>query len=395
MNILIFSQYYNPEQFLINEITPELVKAGHKVTVVTGLPNYPSGVIEKEYRKGRRKENIDGVNVIRCPIIPRGKNKIQLLLNYMSYMLSATAVSSRLENNFDAVVSYQLTPIFQVFPAIRYARKNGLKLMMYNLDLAPMSGNKFAKNKLFLFSLYAKFSKWIMNSCDCVAVTSKSFIKYNNEVNKVPTEKMVYLPQHASQKMLESDMTAKENGIADFMFAGNIAGGTGLDTIVEAAKILKKDSVFKIHIVGDGSYLPTLKENVEKAGLSDRFVFHGRHPMSEMPEIYKLADALLITLRPGQITVPAKLQTYMTTGKPVFGAMDGSGKDLINESGCGVCVDAGDSVSLYRKMKDYIDDPEKYSGCGKNGTDYFKNNFTLDRFIKDFMKILCDLTKNS
>lgn len=190
-------------------------------------------------------------------------------------------------------------------------------------------------------------------------------------------------------------MTAKENGVTDFMFAGNIAGGTGLDSVVEAAKLLKEDSVFKIHIVGDGSYLPTLKENVSAAGLSDYFIFHGRHPMNEMPEFYKFADALLITLRPGQITVPAKLQAYMTTGKPVFGAMDGSGKELINESGCGVCVDAGDGHSLYKKMKDYIDNPEKYSNCGENGIEYFKNNFTLDTFIKDFMKILFYLTKNS
>ena len=77
MNILFFSQYYHPEQFLINDITPEIVKRGHKVTVVTGLPNYPSGVIEKGYKKIRH-ENVNGVDIIRCPIVPRGKNKIQL-----------------------------------------------------------------------------------------------------------------------------------------------------------------------------------------------------------------------------------------------------------------------------------------------------------------------------
>lgn len=392
MNILFFSQYYHPEQFLINEITPELVKRGHKVTVVTGLPNYPSGVIDGEYRsKKKRFETVNGVDIIRCPIIARGKNKIQLFVNYFSYMFSANRVAKHLKNDFDVVVSYQLTPIFQVYPAIKFAKKNKLKLLLYNLDLAPMSGSKFAENKQMLFMLYKKFSKWAMNSCDHIAVTSESFIRYNNEVNAVPNEKMTYLPQHASDLMLNSDMKSEDNGITDFMFAGNIAGGTGLDTIVEAVVKLKEDSRFKIHFVGDGSYLPALKEKVSDAGLSEFFVFHGRFPSDEMPRLYQLADALLITLRPGQITVPAKLQTYMTTQKPVFGAMDGSGKELINKSGCGVCVDAGDSESLYLKMKDFIENPEAYEKCGAQGLRYFKDNFTLDIFIERFLKIVSEI----
>ena len=390
MNILFFSQYYHPEQFLINEITSELVKLGHKVTVVTGLPNYPSGVIEKGYKKIRR-ETVNGVDIIRCPIIPRGKNKIQLFINYFSFMFSAARKTKRLKGDFDIVVSYQLTPIFQVYPAIKFSKRNKLRLLMYNLDLAPMSGSKFGENKAFLFSLYAKFSKWAMNSCDRIAVTSESFIEYNNRVNSVPTEKMIYLPQHAPDFLLNSDMQSEDNGIADFMFAGNIAGGTGIDTIVEAAEKLKNDADFRIHIVGDGSYLPTLKEKVLSSGLSDYFVFHGRFPSAEMPGKYKLADALLITLREGQITVPAKLQTYMTTGKPIFGAMDGSGKDIINRTGCGVCADAGDSDALYRNMKDFIENPDAYKNCGEKGLICFKQNFTLGIFTDRFVNILSEM----
>lgn len=392
MNILVFSQYYHPEQFLINDITPELVKQGHKVTVLTGLPNYPSGVIEKEYRNRKnRRETVNGVDIIRCPIIPRGKNKLQLFVNYFSYMFSANAAARRLKGDFDIVISYQLTPIFQVYPAVKYAKKHNLKLLMYNLDLAPMSGSKYGENKALLFSLYAKFSKWAMNSCDRIAVTSESFIEYNHRVNGVDTEKMVYLPQHASDMMAGTDMTAGDNGITDFMFAGNIAGGTGLDTIVNAAARLKEESDFKIHIVGDGSYLGTLKDKVSASGLDDYFIFHGRYPFSQMPKLYRQADALLITLRKGQITVPAKLQTYMTTAKPVFGAMDGSGKELINKVGCGVCVDAEDSESLCREMKKFITDPSSYKNCGEKGLEYYKNNFTLEIFTKRLLQIISDI----
>ena len=394
MNILIFSQYYDPEQFLINDIAPELVELGHSVTVVTGLPNYPSGVIPEEYRKGKRRhQSINGVQVIRCPILPRGRNKIQLLANYLSYMVLANRAAGKLKTSFDIVFCYQLTPVLQACPAIWYAKRHHLKLMMYNLDLAPMSGSMFLKKWHVLSVCYRKLSKWIMNSCDHIAVTSKSFIDYNHTVNNVPKEKMTYLPQHASKLMLDVNMETEENGIADFMFAGNIGKGTGLDVLVEAAEKLRHDCAFKIHIVGDGSYLPTLKEKVKAYGLSDFFIFYGRHSMQEMPKFYRLADALLITLREGQIAIPGKLQTYMTTKKPIFGAMDGAGKDIIEESECGVCVSAGDHEALYQTMKAYIENPKRFERCGVQGLSYFKNNFTLEIFMERLNEILLTIAE--
>ena len=389
MNILFFSQYYYPEPFLINEIAPALVKKGHQVTVVTGLPNYPSGVIESEYRrKDKRFEILAGVRIVRCPIIPRGRNKFQLLMNYVSYMFSAQRSAQRLKEDFDIVISYQLTPILQVYPAIRYAKKNKKKLLMYNLDLAPMCGSGYIQNKKIVFSLYSKLSRRLMNACDHIAVTSKSFIEYNHKVNGVPMSRMTYLPQHASDVMVGADMKAKDNGVSDFMFAGNIAHGSGLDTVIAAAIKLKPQEKFRIHIVGDGSYLETLKAKVKNASLTDRFVFHGRYPQEEMPDIYREADALLITLRAGQITVPAKLQNYMATGKPIFGAMDGSGKDIINDVGCGVCVSAEDSDGLCEIMRDYIRNTKRYEMCGTLALNYFKANFTLDTYVENLLQIV-------
>ena len=389
MKLLFVSQYYSPEPFLLSEITEELVRRGHEVTVLTGLPNYPSGVIPKEYKdKSRLRETIGGVDIIRAPIIPRGKNKVQLLANYFSFMFSANRVGKTITKDFDLVISYELTPIFQVSPAVKIAKRMGKKILMYNLDLAPMAGSGVIGKLPGFATYYKRFSKWAMNACDLVAVTSPSFIEYNHRVNRVPLSKMVYLPQHASDLMLGQNMEAVDNGIVDFMFAGNIAGGTGLDTIVEAVSMLKAEENFRIHMVGDGSYLETLKAKVETQGLKDYFIFHGRHPMKEMPDFYRMADALLITLRPGQITIPAKLQNYMTTGKPIFGAMDGSGKDLIEEVRCGLCVGAGDSRGLYENMKDFIRDPQKYGSCGKVGQDYFREHFTLKHYVDKLLELV-------
>ena len=312
-------------------------------------------------------------------------------MNYVSYMLSATWKARGIKESFDIVVSYQLTPILQVYPAIRYAKRKKLKLLMYNLDLAPMCGSGYVGNKRVISSLYAKLSRLLINACDRIAVTSKSFIEYNHRVNGVPTDRMVYLPQHASAAMVGADMKAADNGVADFMFAGNIARGSGLRTIVEAAAILKEQENFRIHIVGDGSYLETLRSEVKDAALDEYFVFHGRYPQQEMPSVYRMADALLITLREGQITVPAKLQNYMTTGKPIFGAMDGSGKELIGEAACGVCVSAGDAEGLSGIMRDYIRHADRYEECGARALRYFEQHFTLNTYVENLLQIISDM----
>ena len=100
MNILIVSQYYSPEVFLVNQIAEKLVERGHTVTVLTGLPNYPTGVIYEEYKKGKKRyEVINGVKIIRCPIIPRGKKHITLALNYVSFAISGTIKITKLKES--------------------------------------------------------------------------------------------------------------------------------------------------------------------------------------------------------------------------------------------------------------------------------------------------------
>lgn len=383
MKILVFSQYYYPEQFLINELSERLVSDGNEITVVTGLPNYPSGVIPKEYRGGKkRSENINGVKVLRCSIIGRGKNRITLLINYFSYMISATFMAYRLSNDYDVVLLYQLTPILQAYPAIKYAEKNKKKLVCYCGDLAPASGSQLIKKYNMISKLYFQFSKWAYTNSYKIGVTSKAFIDYLINVHGIAERRLFYLPQHAPEGLANLDLEKKGNGIFEFMFAGNLGAGASLETILYAANILKvKGRVFKVHFIGDGSMRQKLLELTEKLQLNDVIVFHQPVLMSEMGKVYKTVDALLVTLRKGQITVPSKLQTYMATGKPIFGAMDGSGKGLINEANCGRCVEAEDFKGLAKIMDDYLINSENYKELGFNGRRYFIQNFTLDKIV--------------
>lgn len=392
MKILIVSQYYFPEQFQINEIAPELVKRGHKVTVLCGVPNYPKGVVFDGYesRDGIERKEKDyfeqtGVRVIHVDQVPRGKNPLSLVRNYLSFAKNSKKTVRQLEGDFDVVLGYQLSPITSMEAALEYKRLHGTPVVFYTLDIWPVSAEGLLKSKKNpLMIPINRLSKRIYQDADKIVVTSRPFIDYLHRVNGVPLENLAYLPQHAGSDMLEMDLNAEDNGVADFMFAGNLGKGQRVDVIIKAAAILGKRNDYRIHIVGDGRMRRELENLVKADGLDDNVIFYGNQQRKDMPSFYKKADVLLITLRGNNEvgdTMPGKLQMYMTTGKPILGAINGAAGEVINEAQCGSCVRAGDSEGLADLMHHYIERPNDFENCGTNARSYFRQHFTLENYM--------------
>lgn len=153
MKILIVSQYYYPEQFQINEIAPELVRRGHEVTVLCGVPNYPKGEIFDGYDNPEKMEEVlDGVKVIRCKQVPRGHNPIQLVRNYISFVRESKKMVKKLPSDFDVVLGYQLSPITSMIAANEYKKMHGTPVVYYVLDLWPVSAEGMLKSKKIRFT---------------------------------------------------------------------------------------------------------------------------------------------------------------------------------------------------------------------------------------------------
>lgn len=406
LNILIVCQYYYPEPFLIHEIAEELVKRQHKVTVLTGLPNYPEGKIYNGYQNGEhRDEVINGVRVIRCDEVGRFGGKLNLIRNYISYAKSASKKAKSLGDGFDLVFCYQLSPVMMLAPAVAYKKKYHTPLLTYCLDIWPESAKAHIPDKgifKFAYKTISAYSAKLYKACDHIAVTSEPFIQYLREVDGVSADRLSYIPQHSNGEMLGMDLKAEENGLSDFMFAGNLGKGQKLEAIIQAvAKVKKqlkeKDSSdqFMVHIVGDGSMKSELERLTDSLGVSDNVVFHGRKSKSEMPKYYQMADALLITLRGNNFvgnTMPGKLQTYMTAGKPIFGSINGAAMQVIQEAGCGKCVGAEDPDGLAKIMLDYIENADKYDSCGEKARSYFQQHFTMDVFMDSLEKTMRKVT---
>lgn len=395
MKILVVCQYYYPEQFRINEICEQLVKDGNSVTALTGLPNYPSGEIPKEYRNGKkRNEVINQVNVIRCFEIGRKQGFLGMAANYISYMLSASFKAIFMKKDFDIIFIYQLSPITMALPGVLLKKITKKPLFLYCCDIWPESMKNIITNeKNIIYKMVNRFSKYIYYSCDQISVTSKPFVDYLNKQHNIPVEKVSYIPQHSEEFYQDSKLTLS-NDIMDFVFMGNIGIAQDIDCILNATEIIKDITKFKIHFVGDGSYLEKSKAICKQKGIENLVIFHGRYPLKKMNVFYELADACLLTLKADNIiglTMPSKLQGYMAAGKPVIAAIDGAAREVIEESNCGVCVKAGDSRALAEAMKDFVENNDKYKDCGKNGREYFKLHFTKDIFMKKLEKQMYSL----
>lgn len=389
MKILVVCQYYYPENFQITPICEQLVSDGYDVTVLTGLPNYPTGIIPDDYKNGHRKEKRNGVKIIRCSEIGRKKGAVYLAMNYLSYCMSASAKIRKLSPSYDLVFVYQLSPILMGVPGRLYSKKHHVPMALYCCDLWPESLKMYVKSESNpLFKAVKLLSKRIYNAADLVIGQSTSFLPYLRKTHHIPDRKLRYIPAFADETYLTQDFTPDDDTV-DFVFLGNLGIAQNLIAVLKAIEMIKTIPKFKVHFVGDGTVLSEMKEFVNTHHLQDIVFFYGRRPVEEMPKYYKLADACLVSLKADNetgLTLPSKVQGYMAAGKPIIGMIDGSAKDVIEESKCGICVSAGDVSGLANAMKSFITENEKYSNCGQNGRQYFIDHFSKKKFMEKLEK---------
>ena len=365
MKILVVCQYYYPEKFQINDICEQLVKDGHSVTVLTGLPNYPMGVIPAEYQNGqRRNEYINGVHVLRCFEIGRKPGILGMAKNYLSYCLSASWKALFIHEEFDVILVYQLSPVLMAIPAIVFKLIHKVPIYLYCCDIWPESARVLLKSdKSITFKIISKISNYIYKKMDLISVQSDSFIDYFVRYHGIKNNKVLYIPQYSSSDYLNEDFTPSDDKCVDFFFLGNIGIAQDIDNILEAVGLIKDLKGFKVHFVGDGMFLEDAKRIVNEKHLNDKVLFYGRKPYEDMPKYYKKADVCLATLRSGSLisqTLPSKVQGYMAAGKPVLGALEGSGMNVINAAQCGICVHSSAANELSDAMRYLINHKEKF-----------------------------------
>jgi glycosyltransferase involved in cell wall biosynthesis len=388
MKILVVSQYFWPENFRINDLSYELVRRGHQVTVLTGLPNYPSGKIQKGFSCWRWSEKHEGMEIVRVPILPRGRGGgMRLVLNYLSFALSASFLGPiKCRGKYDLIFVHEPSPITVGLPAIAMKWLKGCPIIFWVLDLWPESiqaagGIKFPP----LINAVKKLVKFIYHQCDMILVQSRGFIPRVKSFG-IPEGRIRYFPSWAedifkpvkSSSMLRIKLNVPERAFC-IMFAGNVGSAQGFDCILEAAELTRKHPDIYWLVVGDGRMSSWLAEQVHEKGLQKNFLLLGRYPLDQMPNLYAMADVLLVSLKNEPIfslTIPGKIQSYLASGKPVMAFLNGEGAKVVNESNAGLTCPGENPAALAEAvLKLYNLPPQKLIEMGKRGRVYYEKNF--------------------
>lgn len=394
-HILVISQYFYPENFRINDICIDLVNRGYKVTVITGIPNYPKGKYFKGYGIFRkRKEVYNGVNVKRLFIFSRGKGKFRLALNYFSFVISGWFWKIFTKLKPDLVFIFEVSPMTQALPGIWFAKKRKIPTYIYVQDLWPENLEIVGGiNNKKIISKVNKMVDYVYKNSDKILVTSNSF-KSNIQNRGFDEEKIIFWPQYA-EEFYEPSYKQKETGKLNIMFTGNIGEAQGLEILPKVATLIKErksELCIKFVMVGDGRNKEALETEIKNLDVDIYFDFLGQKEPNEIPNLLKTADVAFLSFSNNELfrmTIPAKLQTYMACQKPILAVALGETKTIIEKSNCGYVSDPDDVESLYDNILSfYYNDNNKQKFFSDNSLKYAKDSFNKKTLMNEFLKII-------
>jgi glycosyltransferase involved in cell wall biosynthesis len=402
MKILVVTQYFWPENFRINDLCLELKKRGHEITVLTGVPNYPEGNLYPEYEENSEKfKGLNGIEILRVPMMVRGKTKLQLLFNYLSFMVSCTIIGSWKVRgrSYDVIFVCQLSPATVAIPGLIISKIKGVPTVMWILDLWPdtLKAVGMVTND-FLLKVLQVTMNLIYTRFGLIIVQSKSFKKKIKSLIADKTD-VHYIPTWAEDNFSSVCEKSHSNGFKDRVFtvafAGNIGNAQDVYCIVKAANELKQYSHIHFNIIGDGREAAGVSRSISQYGLRKTVKMLGRHPLEKMPKFYQEADAMIISLQHKELyamTIPGKLQSYLAAGKAIVGAIDGEAQMIIKEAKAGYCVASGDYIGLAEvilKMSKLT--PHQMSIFEKNARNYYVEEFSRSKIIDRFEILLREL----
>lgn len=394
--ILVITQYFYPENFRINDLCLELKNRGNEITVLTGLPNYPKGEYFEGYsNKGNCDEVWNDIPVYRCKLRPRKTGSLNLVRNYISFVKEANKKLKELEDKeFDLIYVFEVSPITVALPAIKFKKKKHISVIINIQDLWPE--NIIAVTGIHnsvVIGLVNRMVNYIYKNCDLILTASPSFVsKIQDRIED--KDKVRYWPQYATVEKTDEEANIYDKEYFNIVFTGNIGEAQGIDLAIEAARELKEEKICW-HFIGEGRSKEKLEKLVEEYGLEDTVKFYGFHPESEIPKYLKDADAALLILKPNpvfEMTIPAKLQTYMACGIPIIGCVSGEGKKIIEEADAGMTTDKISVKALVEVCKKIIAlDNNSYRRLAENSYRYGKKFFDKNIIINRLVKIMEDL----
>lgn len=392
--VLIVSQYFYPENFRINDIAVQLIKRGFDITILTGLPNYPLGKYYPGYNTFKTKKDVDfqGVKIIRLPILPRGKTKFSLALNYLSFWVLGSLFSFFTKKRFDLVFTYGISPILQGSIANTYAKRFKVNSYLYLMDFWPYSIEAVdgIKNKSIL-KLLGHISKNIYYKSDKILISSKGYEEDLIELG-VDHSKISYWPQYHEDFYkpvpVNYSLTPELNPDRfNFTFTGNIGYAQGLDAFLEFIKDYQtRLTQLKCHFnfIGDGSGKKFLHDFVTLNKLNQIVTFIDTVPSINIPQYLSNSKIALLIIKDNphmNKVLPAKVPTYVGCKIPILAISASPLSQFIENHKLGLSTHSFKKEQIMKRIEDIIKNYDKLKENVLAASDQFKQERLINELI--------------
>ena len=403
MNILFFTHYFPPEGNAPASRTHEMCKRwvadGHRVTVVTGVPNVPDGVVYDGYRNRlRQREVLDGIDVVRVwTYIAPNKGTARRIANYVSYMLSATLAALFLPRPDLCIATSP--QFFCGWAGTLYSTLRRVPFILEIRDIWPDSIETVgAMSHPRVLRFVAWLAKRMYDSADHIVTVGDG---YRGELIRVgvAADRVSVVSNGADLERFvprppDSALLARYGLGGRFVLAtvGTLGMGSGLDVMVRAARLLKDAGREDIGLllVGDGAVRTELEQAARAQGL-DNIVFAGRQPKERIPDFIASSSACLAHLRKAELfktVLPSKIFEAAAMERPIVLGVEGQAAALVERADAGICIEPENERQLVEAIERLAADPDLCRRFGASGRDYVRKHFDRDVLACDYLGIL-------
>lgn len=391
------------------ELAQHWARAGHRVSVLTGFPNHPTGVVPDEWRARLRRltyrEKVGNVNVFRTWLWPLPNRKAhERMRNYASFCVSA-ALRGMVLDRPDVVIA--TSPQLLVGLAgwwIAFTRQIPFVFEVRDLWPESLIAVGMASENSWLHHVLAQIARFLYERADRVVVVTPAFRECLIAHWGVPAKKIAVVengveidlftpfPPAASQALRRELSEGSEFLVC---YAGTMGMAHGLETLLDAADELQQQKLsVRFLLVGEGSEKSRIKALAESRGL-ENIRFLDQQPREKMPALIAASDACLVLLKKTDIfktVIPTKMLEFMSCARAVIVGVDGHARAIVEDAGAGLTIEPEESHALAQAILKLSIDRELSLALGRRGREYIERNFTRAQMAEKYIGILRPLT---
>lgn len=400
VNILVLHQHFAPETVGTStravEIVDYLVKQGHTVTVVTGIPSHPSTIRNGEVsRKQPRRETIHGADVHRVWAFGSTGADVfwRRMLTYASFMVLGGFKALFIPGKYDVLVA--ISPLPNGVAGWMVSKFRRLPLMFDVCDIWPDCAVAVGMMKPSLLLRVAQWlEKRIYHASERIGVVTRGFIG-NIEAKGIPREKIVLLPDWVMPELYDPakiDRAAARQqyeleGRFVVSFLGNFGLLMGIESILETARIVQEQDPNVLFLfVGKGAALPMMEDFIQKHNLQNVRIIPYR-PREEVPAMLQASDVLIVTYMKSDltmITVPSKIYEYLSIARPIVAGVTGVVGEILEEADAALVSPTRDPQEMARHIMTLKNDPDRGDAMGRSGRQYAIDHFSFAKVADDY-----------